>query len=169
VRLDAWWRGGDADRLLDAAHAAIVNNVVSILRAAGWKIIVEYTFSEGRDRGSVDILAWHAATRSLLLIEVKSRLMDLQELFATFARKRRVVPRLVAAELGWVPTAIGSIIVVPGSRQSRSIVRAHAAMFDVNYPARTADVTRWIRRPQNHLAGVWFVPPDVVPRSRRRR
>jgi transcriptional regulator with XRE-family HTH domain len=70
VSIDAWWRGGQADRLMDRAHAALVDHTNRSLTAAGWEIVPEFTFNHYGDRGSVDILAWHAAERILLLFGV---------------------------------------------------------------------------------------------------
>ena len=95
ISLDAWWRGGEADRLVDRAHASLVEAVAVYLRAWGWEVIPEFTFNVYGDRGSVDILAWHQGERILLLVEVKSLLTDLQETLATLSKKTRVVPGFV--------------------------------------------------------------------------
>jgi transcriptional regulator with XRE-family HTH domain len=70
--IDARWRGGDVDRLLDRAHASVVESILAVLVAYGWDVEPEFTFNHYGERGSVDVLAWHPLTRSLLLIEVKS-------------------------------------------------------------------------------------------------
>ena len=55
-------------RLVDRAHAALVDYVVGWLRD-DWEVVVEYTFNRYGERGSVDVLAWHAATRTNPLID----------------------------------------------------------------------------------------------------
>src|SRR3990170_930241 len=95
------WRGGELARLLDEGHAQLVEVAVRDLRAATWDVTVEYTFNHYGDRGGVDVLGWHPATRTLLLVEVKTRLVDIQELLGSMDRKRRVVPALIGAERGW--------------------------------------------------------------------
>ena len=52
VYLDARWDDGDVDRLIDRAHARIVEHVVRSLRASGWEVLVEYGFNHYGDRGS---------------------------------------------------------------------------------------------------------------------
>lgn len=133
--VDLRYRGGRVDRLIDRAHAAIVETVVATLRSAGWETVVEYSFNVFGERGSVDILAWHAATRTLLLVEVKSRLTDLQAMFHSLGRKLRLVPNEARRELGWDPLAVGRIVVVPGTSETRSIVLRHRAMFASTLPA----------------------------------
>ena len=40
------WRGEGLDRLVDEGHAALVDAVVAMLRAAGWEVALEVTFNE---------------------------------------------------------------------------------------------------------------------------
>jgi hypothetical protein len=96
--LDAWlvaevrWRGAALDRLLDEDHATIVALVVSLLTAYGWETRVELTYSEFGERGSFDILAWHAPSRTLLVIEIKTDLPP-QKPRSESSMKRRDWPR----------------------------------------------------------------------------
>src|SRR4051794_30151438 len=39
-----YWHGEDLDRLLDAAHAGLVDQVVRLLVANGWEVVPEATF-----------------------------------------------------------------------------------------------------------------------------
>ncbi len=57
------WRAGDLDRLLDEGHAAMVGLLSERLERLGWDIRPEVTYSIYGERGSIDLLAWHAATR----------------------------------------------------------------------------------------------------------
>jgi transcriptional regulator with XRE-family HTH domain len=56
------WRGAALDRVLDEGHAQLVAEIVRRLERFGWAVQVEVSFSEYGDRGSIDVLAWHAAT-----------------------------------------------------------------------------------------------------------
>lgn len=151
------WRGGDGVRLLDSDHAALVNQVVATLRAAGWEVIVEYTFNHYGDRGSVDVIAWHVGERCLFIIEVKSRLLDTQETLAALGRKARVVPALLARERGWHPAHVGVALVMSPLTANRGAVARSRATFDAAFPQRTVDARRWVRRPAGPLAALWFV------------
>jgi transcriptional regulator with XRE-family HTH domain len=151
------WRGTDLERLLDSAHALIVERVAAHLGRHGWEVIIEYTFSHYGERGSVDLVAWHASRRALLLVEAKSELVNLQELHAAMDRKRRVVPQLLLRERGWRPSALGEILVVEDRQASRSIVTRHAATFDVRLPGRSRAARGWIRAPVGDLAACWFL------------
>jgi hypothetical protein len=161
-------RGGDAARLLDAGHAQLVEAVIGILRRFDWIVVAEYTFSRYGERGSVDIVAWHALTRSLLLVEVKTRLVDVQELLATLDRKCRVVPPLLARDHGWRrPVGVGRVVVVHDASTARRVVARHAETFSSALPKRSADVRQWVRRPSGPMAGVWFLSFTTRGRGKR--
>lgn len=177
VSIDPWWRAGRADQLLDRAHAALVDHVAGLLRDAGWDVLVEFTFNEYGDRGSVDILAWHAGTRTLLLVEVKSRIDDLQEAARSFMVKVRVVPKAVEREHGWQPATVSRVLAIIDTHANRALVGEHAATFDSIWAGRTAAVRRHIREPAAPLGGgIMFVPAGrlgpaarTVARVRQRR
>lgn len=160
MELAAHWRGGDGVRLLDAAHAALVDRSVSVLRSSGWDTIVEYTFNEYGERGAVDIVGWRATDQALLLVEAKSRLLDTQETISTLGRKARVVPRLLARERGWSARHVAVVLLLDDLTANRSAVMRHAATFGAAYPQRGRAVRAWIRRPGGSLAGIWFLSPS---------
>ena len=157
--LDLRWRGAVLDRLIDRAHAEIVEQVASVLVAVGWEVLPEFTFNVYGERGSVDLIAWHPIHRALLIIEVKTVLSNLQALLMSMSRKLRLVPPLVAEERGWERLALGRILVVAGTRANRSVVLRHAATFQATFPSATADCRRWVSSPNRDFAGVWFVAP----------
>jgi transcriptional regulator with XRE-family HTH domain len=173
LSITAHWQGGDGDRLLDRAHASIVEYVVRALREAHWDVIPEFTFNVYGDRGSVDILAWHPGERILLIIEVKATLTDLQAMLASLSKKRRVVPGAVGKSLPWRPQRIAVLLVVAGTSANRAAVARHAATFDVAFPTRSRAVREWLRRPVGSIAGLWFTTGEgssiaSVSRSRVR-
>src|SRR5687768_12711479 len=100
VPVELWPRMAAADvtRLLDEGHAHLVEAVLTILRDNRWETIAEYTFSHFGERGSVDIVAWHAVTRTPLVVEIKTVLLDVQDLLGTLDRKCRLVPQLLGVE-----------------------------------------------------------------------
>jgi transcriptional regulator with XRE-family HTH domain len=150
-------RGVQLDRLIDEAHSSMVDLVVKGLATEGWEAMVEFSFNDYGDRGSVDVLAWHAERRALLVIEVKSRLANLQDTCRSLDIKARVVPRLAAQSRGWRPSVIGVVLVVKESNRERAAVARREAIFSASFPARTLHVRRWIRRPEIPLRGLWFL------------
>ncbi|HET9457378.1 MAG TPA: helix-turn-helix transcriptional regulator [Candidatus Limnocylindrales bacterium] len=166
IGVEAWWRGGQGDRLLDRAHASLVDHVVRELAKAGWEVVPEFTFNHYGDRGSVDILAWHAAERTLLIVEVKATLTDLQDLLASLSRKSRVVPALASTQLGWKPQHVAKLLVVAGTKGNRAVLARHAATFGAVFLARSRETRSWIARPHGALSGVWFVSTSSVVTGR---
>ena len=127
-----------------------------LLREAGWEAAVEVSFSIWGERGSIDVLAWHPATGSLLVIEVKSVVPDSQATLHGLDRKARLAPQL-AEKRGWETRNVGRLLVVSESRTSRRRVAALAATYDTALSDRNVDVRHWIRRPAGVLAGLLFL------------
>jgi transcriptional regulator with XRE-family HTH domain len=165
LHLDIRYRGGLGDRLADAAHARLVDLVVSVLRRAGWLVELEFGFNVYGERGSVDILAWHVATRTLLIVEIKSRFTDLQAMLLSLARKMRLVPGVVREELQWDAANVARVVVAYATHRNRSVMAKHAAMFDAALPARSVAIRRWLRAPGGPIAGVWLASPETVHRG----
>ncbi len=150
-------RLGDLERQVDKRHSAVVEAVLGALTSNGWQTCVEYSFNYFGDRGCVDALAWHGQTRSLLIIEVKSELRDVQATLHAMDVKRRVVPGLVRQEKQWFPEAVGVLMVLPDIRTERDRVARHHDTFAVALPSRSVEVRRWIQRPEGGLRGIWFL------------
>lgn len=160
------WQGEALDRLLDRDHASIVERVIIWLRGEGWEVVPEATFAINGERGSIDVLAFHPESGTLLVIEVKSVVPDLQGLLSGVDRKTRVAPA-VARERGWRVRNVGRVVVFPGDSTTRRRVESHRATLDAALPDRTAAVRAWVRNPEGYVAGILFLP-DVGLRSRHR-
>lgn len=141
--------------------------VARLLREAGWEVMPEATFAVGGERGSVDILAWHPATRTLLVVEVKTVVPDLQVMFVALDRKVRLAPQ-IARRFGWTPLAVGSVLVLPEDSTARRRIAAHRATFDSRLPDRTVRVRRWVVAPAGSIRGLWFLA-GMLPRNARHR
>lgn len=161
------WRGADLDALLDERHAALVRSVVARLSARGWEARPEHTFSVWGERGSFDVLAWHPASRSLLSVEVKTRIADLQDLLAAMDRKRRLAPA-IARDQGWRPLHVGSVLVLPAETWARSAVDRFGPVFQAAMPNRPPDVRRWLGHPDGDMRGLWFLPNDIRGSAKHR-
>lgn len=143
--------------LLDARHARLGELVVTTFKANAWQVRVEYSFSHYGERGSVDVVGWRPAERALVVVEVKSQLVDVQDTLSTLDRKARLVPALLARDEGWRPALVGRILVLPEATASRLAIARHGATFDAALPDRTVAVRRWLALPRGELRGVWFL------------
>lgn len=161
------WQGEGLDRLLDARHARLVDQVLEILTSSAWEVATEVSFNIYGERGSIDILAFHLATGSLLVIEIKSVVPDMQSMLAALDRKGRLA-RDVARERGWQVSSVSKLLVLPNDRTARRRVDDHAATFRTALPARTTEVRHWLAGPQGTLGGVMFVS-DVLQAGTRQR
>jgi transcriptional regulator with XRE-family HTH domain len=162
------WQGEALDRLLDHDHARLVEHVVRWLRGTGWDVVPEVTFAVRGERGSIDVLGWHPARRTLVTVEVKTVVPDMQGLLAGLDRKARLSP-LIARERGWVGVSTtGRVLVLPADRTARRRVVEHGATLAAALPARTVAVRRWIREPHGPIAGIMFVSDAGVMSNRHR-
>ena len=152
-------RGPALDRLRDAGHAAAVEAVTAELAKRGWDVLLEVGFSHYGERGSVDVVGWRATECALLIVEVKTSLVDLQATLAAIDRKRRIVPGALSRERGWRPTHIGVALVVADSSSTRDVVTRHRSIFDSAFPSRTVALRHWLDSPTGDLRGLWFLRP----------
>jgi hypothetical protein len=166
------WRGGDLDRLLDEGHARLVGLVLANLVRLGWEARPEVSYAIFGERGSVDILARHPSTGTLLVIEVKTELVSIEETLRKHDEKVRLGPRIARERFGWHAVEANRMLVLPAASTARRRVDRQANVLTSAYPARGATVRRWLRDPVGRLAGIQFV--DLASagagpaRSRRR-
>jgi transcriptional regulator with XRE-family HTH domain len=100
LELNFRWRGESLDRLIDERHAAIVDEVVRIYRAAGWEVAVEASFSVYGERGSIDVLGWHRYAELLAVNEIKASVPEAGNTVMGVDRKARLAP-VIARDRGW--------------------------------------------------------------------
>jgi transcriptional regulator with XRE-family HTH domain len=169
VRLS--WQGEGLDRLLDADHAALVEEVARRLLALAWEVRTEVSFAIWGERGSVDVLAFHVASRTVLVIEVKSVVPDVQATLIGLDRKARLALE-IAASLGWHGRAVSRLLVISGDRTSRRRVERHEAIFRAALPDRSTAVRAYLGAPgaAEPIRGLLFVTPSrrATPRQRQR-
>jgi transcriptional regulator with XRE-family HTH domain len=150
------WNGEHLDRLLDEAHASLVEIVASLLQSRGWDVAVEVSFAIWGERGSIDLLAFHEPTRTLLVVEIKSAVPDSQATIHGIDRKTRLAPK-VAAERGWSARQVARLLVVAATATSRKRVARLSATYDSAFPLRGRDIHRWLRDPVGTMSGLLFV------------
>jgi transcriptional regulator with XRE-family HTH domain len=160
------WRGEALDRLLDEDHASLVNRVVHELGRAGWELALEVTFNEYGDRGSIDVLGWHRATKSLVIVEVKSRIVDAQATLMPLDRKARLGAK-IGRTRDWDAASVSKLLIVAEGTANRRRVRRLEAMFEAALPLRGPAIRAWLRKPEDPIAGLLFLPDS--PRGSVRR
>jgi transcriptional regulator with XRE-family HTH domain len=160
------WRGEQLDRLIDEAHAALVEATVAWLVGHGWLVDVEVSFSIWGERGSIDVLGFHPASGCLLVVEVKSVVPDSQSTLHGLDRKARLAQEIVK-DRPWAIRSVSRLLVVGASATSRRRVARLAATWDVALPARGTTMRRWLAAPSGAIAGLLFVAYDSHAGTRR--
>jgi len=161
------WQGGDLGRLLSARHSAMHEAMAQFLLALGsWVSEPEVSFSVYGERGVIDVLAWHPSSRTVLVIELKTELVDLNETMGTLDRKRRLADGL-ARDRGWDPVAVGVWLAIAESRTNRRALATHATVLRSKYPADGRSIRAWLRHPVGPIVGLSFLPDVGVVTSRR--
>jgi transcriptional regulator with XRE-family HTH domain len=162
------WRGGELDRIADEGHAALVGLVADILENDGWTVVSEASFSIYGERGSIDLLAWHAPTRTLLVVEVKTSLNSVEETLRRIDVKVRLAPRIARERFGWEPISVGSLLALPDDAASRRRVARHDPVLRRAFPIRGREARTWVRSPAGP-AGVLLFLSDALRAGRIRR
>lgn len=152
--------------MLNERHAAMHDAVVPWLEACGWEAVPEVSFSVYGERGVVDVLAVHRASRQLLVVELKTALVDVQALIGTVDRYARLAPRM-AAERGWQAAATSVWVVLADGRTNRRRVAAHARLLRTAFPNDGRLMAGWLRRPRGPVRALSFLPDRLAVTTRR--
>jgi hypothetical protein len=99
----------------------------------GWIVVAEVSFAIYGERGIVDLLAWHEAKSSLVVIELKTAIVDVDELIGTLDRKRRLAAR-IAASRGWAARSVSAWLIVGDSSTNRRRVADHRTLLTSGLP-----------------------------------
>jgi transcriptional regulator with XRE-family HTH domain len=163
ARLDVrvFWHGPELDRLLDAGHAAMTASVKRRLEHWGWQVRIEVSFNRYGERGRIDLLAWHAVSAALVVLEIKTALVDLQDLLGTLDVKTRLA-RTVVQPFGWQPRVVIPAIAFAENRTTRERIRRLGTMFD-RFDVRGRAALSWLRRPHREPAPtglLWLTGAD---------
>jgi len=158
VELLARWRAGDLDRLLNVRHSRLHESVArGLAKYPGWALTPEVSFSIYGERGVIDLVAWNAGHRALLFIELKTDIVDVNELLGTFDRKVRL-GRTIGEQRGWDPVAVSGWVIVAASRTNRERIAAHGRMLRAAFPHDGRTMGGWLRRPAKSISALSIWP-----------
>jgi transcriptional regulator with XRE-family HTH domain len=158
--LEIRWRGAELDSLIDRTHAALVTAAAERLARKDWIVTPEVSFNHYGDRGRCDLVAWNESSRTLLIVEVKSRIGNLQETLGRLDVKVRL-GGVIAAELGLGrPAHVVAAIVLGEDGANRRTIARHDAQFR-RFDLRGRGAFAWLRAPTGSATGLlWFESPD---------
>lgn len=160
ARVDAVvrWQGGHLPRLLSARHSRMHESIARFFGdLPDWTAEPEVSFSIYGERGIIDVLAWHPSRRILLVIELKTEIVDINELMGTLDRKRRLAAD-IAETRGWSPVAIATWVVVANGRSNRRAIAEHATVLRAKLPMDGRGIAAWCRNPVGAVNSLSFMP-----------
>jgi transcriptional regulator with XRE-family HTH domain len=161
------WRGAELDRLRDEDHALVVGEIVRILEAAGWLTATEVTYASFGERGSIDVLAFHPATRTLLVVEVKTEIASVEETLRRLDAKVRLTPRIALERFGWRAAQVPRLLAVLDTRTARRRIERHGAVFTRAFPLRGWAARSWLQSPGAATGLLLFLTPTRAPGGTR--
>jgi transcriptional regulator with XRE-family HTH domain len=164
-------RGADLDRMVNARHSALHESVARALARdfPDWEMAHEVSFSLWGERGVIDLLLWHPGRRALLIIELKTEIVDTGDLLSTMDRRRRLA-REIVKERGWDPLTVSAWIIVAPSRTNERRISEHRSVLRSAYPADGRQMRRWLRDPVGSISALSSWPePSVLPTAPTRR
>jgi hypothetical protein len=98
----------------------------------------------------IDILAWHPGHRAPLIIELKTDVVDVNDLMASMDRRRRLARR-IARDRGWDPLTVSSWVIVAGGRTNRARLAAHRTVLRTAFPVDGRAMASRLRRPDHAI------------------
>jgi transcriptional regulator with XRE-family HTH domain len=152
------WQGGDLDRLTNRGHAQMHEAMARwFAELKGWQAVPEVSFNQFGERGTIDILAWHASTGIVLVVELKTAIVDINNLMSTMDKRRRLALK-IASDLGWKAEAVATWVVVAAGRSNDRALAEHATVLRTKFPGDGRSMRRWLARPAGDIAALSFLP-----------
>jgi hypothetical protein len=148
----------------DVVHAACSAYVARRLREAGWEVAVEVEVGDGRSRGWIDILAYRASDRTLLVIEIKTEVHDAGSLLRTVGWYRREA-WTAGRRLGWRPARLAAGLILLASAANDESVRRQLGLLSEAFPGGAPEFARLVEAPAGTIPSGAIAMID--PRSRR--
>jgi hypothetical protein len=146
----------------------VVGAVIRLL-AKAWQVKAEVSYSEFGERGSIDVLAWHTAARSLLVVEVKTELISIEETLRKHDEKSRLAPKVARAQFGWDASTRSRLLVLPDLSTARRRVERHDAVLRVACPVRGLAARSWLKSPTHSISALLFVSSNASAAISRKR
>jgi transcriptional regulator with XRE-family HTH domain len=168
------WRAGDLDRLLNAKHSQLHELVARWFakELPTWVLAPEVSYAIYGERGVIDIVAWHPGRRAILVIELKTDVVDVNQLIGKVGEKARLI-RQIVRDRGWDPLTVSTWVIVASGRTNRARLAAHQAVLRAAFPADGRGMRRWLADPAGSVAALslWTEPAArlLMPTRRVRR
>jgi len=150
------WRGGDGDRLLNWRHSLLADSfAAAVMEHRGWTVEPEVSFAVYAERGVIDQLCWHEATAHLLVVELKTEFVDINEMLGTLDRKLRHASK-AAGDRGKRPRLVSVWLIVTDTRTNRRHAARHASLLRSRFPLDGRSLAAFLDNPTAATFGLAF-------------
>jgi len=123
----------------DTVHAWCSGYVARRLSGAGWAVVREVDVSAGDARGWIDLLAFDPRTRTLVIVEIKTRLDDLGAVERQLGWYERHA-MAAGGRYGWHPRRLHTWLIVLASEEvDRTLMTVRDAIGQ-SFPGRAPDM-----------------------------
>ena len=123
----------------DLVHARCSGYVDRRLRSSGWITRREVEIVHARSHGWIDLLAFHPVTRVLVIVEIKTRLIDIGAIERQLAWYERSA-RDAASRYGWIPAATTSWLTLLATEEIDTAVRLHRDILRIAFKGRATEM-----------------------------
>jgi transcriptional regulator with XRE-family HTH domain len=148
--------------LLDPRSTGVVHSRCSgyasrRLRSSGWLVAREVEIVHARSHGWIDLLAFHPGTRTLVIVEIKTRIEDIGLIERQLAWYERSAPVVAADRFGWRPSSVASWPLLLQSDEVESAVLRDREVLHQVFPVRATDMRAVLAGalPSTGLIAVW--------------
>jgi hypothetical protein len=124
-------------------------------RLPGWVQAPEVSFAVYGERGVIDILAFHPQTGSLLVIELKTELISLENLLTTMDVRMRHAAA-IARDRGWHPRTVSGWVIFADSTTNHRRVNAHRSALRSAFGADGRAMRGWMHSPSGAIRALSF-------------
>jgi transcriptional regulator with XRE-family HTH domain len=129
----------------DRAHSRCVAYVARRLERAGYLVATEVEVGNGRWLGFVDVLAFVPRSLVLLVIEVKTEIIDVGAIDRQLGSYERAAWGAAQAR-GWRPRALISALLVLATQENDRRLAENRAHFDRAFPLRARSLVGLVER-----------------------
>ncbi len=126
---------GDGSRQLDLGHARCVGTARRLLEASGYDCATEQEVMDGQWRGRIDLLGFDATKRRLVVIEVKTELLDAGGLERQVDRYARLCLD-VGRRRKWRVAEVAVAILVLATAEADAFLLANQEVMAGAFPVR---------------------------------
>ena len=130
----------------DLVHARCSGYVDRRFQRAGWQTMREVETSAGRVHGWIDLLAFEPRTRTLVIVEVKTRLDDIGAAERQLAWYERDA-RHVATAHGWYPRVVTTWLLLLASDEVERQIAIHRDLLRSTFTDRARAMNEGLQDP----------------------